>query len=156
MEDIDKKIVDVLTELQKEGTYDVAKYEMYQDLGMLYKGKGDYNTALEYYNRAFGLLLAEKVGIICVYPLYRKIGEVHQLKGNLDKALGFYEKAFDNLLTIEHADATFGISDDARLIYNKLKEVHEAKDSNSTALEYYDKVLEYHSKGELYPLEKVD
>jgi len=61
-------------------------------IGSVYRNKGDYEKALDYYNRSLAINeeIGDKYGM--GYNL-NNIGNVHIYKGDLDKALNYYEKA---------------------------------------------------------------
>jgi len=61
----------------------------------VHQNKGDYDTALSYYERAFVIdkEIGDKVGI---KNSLNNIGLVHSNKGDHDTAMEYYERAFVN------------------------------------------------------------
>ena len=109
----------------------------YNNIGLVYSDKGDYDKALEFLNKAMTIRKA-KLGEehTDVATSYNNIGVVYYNKEDYDKALEYYNKAltiWKSKLGEEHTDvATF---------YNNIGLVYSDKGDYDKALEYYNKAL---------------
>jgi len=109
------------------------------DLGLLYQAKGEWDRAIEYYER--GLALKEKVGDeYGMAPTFHDLGLVYQYKGNLDKAVEYHERS---LAIVEK----IGDEDGMSRIFNSLGGVYQAKGEWDRAIEYYERSLAILEKG---------
>ncbi len=101
------------------------------DLGLLYQAKGEWDRAIEYYERS--LALKEKVGNeYGMAPAFHDLGLVYQRKGNLDKAIEYYERS---LAILEKGGDERGMAP----IFNNLGNVYQAKGEWERAIEYYER-----------------
>ena len=105
----------------------------YNNIGLVYKTKGEYDKALEYYLK--DLAISEKV-LGLEHPdtatTYNNIGLVYQSKGECDKSLEYYLKSvaiFEKVLGLEHPSTA--------TTYNNIGLVYQSKGEYDKALEYY-------------------
>ena len=122
---------------QKYGNSELAKAHSYHLLGTTYKNKGNYNHALEYYQKALKIYLA-KLGDSHpnIATNYTNIGMVYSEKGNYNCALEYYKKSLkiklsrlgDNHLNVAHN-------------YHDIGKIYHVKRDYDRALEYYQKAL---------------
>ncbi len=121
---------------------DTIKSRSYNNIGMVYNDKGDYDQALEYYRKA--LAIDEKVfgkEHPSTASLYSNIGSVYYDKGNYDQALKYYGKA----LAIE--EKVFGKEHPSTATsYNNIGLAYYDKGDYDQALEYYRKALAIREK----------
>jgi len=115
---------------------------LYNDIGLLHNNKGDYDIALEYYQKA--LEIYEKV-FGTEHPdtakSYNYIGLLYNNQGNYDKALEYYMKA------LEIREKLFGTGYfDTATSYNNIGELHAKRGDYDKALDYYHKALEIRMK----------
>ena len=109
----------------------------YNNIGMVYQTKSDYDKALEYLNKAL-TIRKSKLGEehTDVARSYNNIGLVYQAKSDYDKALKYFNKALaiqKAKLGEEHTDvATF---------YNNIGLVYSDKGDYDKALVYNNKAL---------------
>ena len=114
----------------------------YNNLGLAYDSKGDYDKAIEYYQKALKINL-KKPGPEHpdVARNYNNMGEAYREKGDYDKAIEYYQKSLKiNLkkLEPEHPDVAFN--------YNNLGLAYDSKGDYDKAIEYYKKSLEINLK----------
>jgi len=108
------------------------------NLGVLYRAKGDWERAIEYYERS--LALKEKVGDeYGMAPTFHDLGLVYQHKGKWDKAIEYYERS---LAIVEKIGDEYGMS----RIFNSLESVYQAKGDWDRATEYYERNLAFKEK----------
>ena len=109
----------------------------YNNIGSVYSDKGDYDKALEYYNKAL-TIWKSKLGEehTDVARSYNNIGLVYQAKSDYDKALKYFNKA----LAIQKAKLGEEHTDVARS-YNNIGVVYYQKEDYDKALEFYNKAL---------------
>ncbi|MFQ5455474.1 MAG: tetratricopeptide repeat protein, partial [Nitrospirota bacterium] len=107
---------------------DSEKARIYEKIGTVYELKGEYESAVNEYNKAYRLVLknSEKVKI------HEKIGAVYELKGEYESAVNEYNKAFK---------LTRKDSEKAR-IYEKIGVVYELKGEYESAINEYNKAYE--------------
>jgi len=93
-------------DLGKKINFDKAIAQAYNDLGIIYYDKQDFNNAIVSYNKAFEIRtrLKDQKGI---GALYNKIGIVYQKESKFDSALSFAQKA---LAIYEQLQDKIGIS----------------------------------------------
>ena len=109
----------------------------YNNIGSVYSNKGDYDKALEFFNKALAIWKA-KLGEehTDVATSYNNIGSVYSDKGDYDKALEYYNKAlaiWKAKLGEEHTNVATS--------YNNMGLVYSDKEDYDKALEFYNKAL---------------
>jgi tetratricopeptide (TPR) repeat protein len=108
------------------------------DLGMLHQDKGEWEQAIEYYERS--LALKEKVGDEHgMAPTFHDLGLVYQYKGKLDKAIECHGRS---LAIMERIGDEHGMS----RVFNSLGDVYQAKGKWERAIEYYGRSLAIQEK----------
>jgi tetratricopeptide (TPR) repeat protein len=103
------------------------------DLGLLYKAKGEWERAVEYYERS--LAIKEKVGDEHgMAPTLNNLGLVYKAKGEWERAIEYYERslAIKEKVGDEHGMST---------TFNNLGSVYQAKGEWERAIEYYGRSL---------------
>ena len=112
--------------------------ERYMELGYDSYKDGDYNKALEYYNKALDIqkqILGEKDPD--TVASYISIGRIYYVLGSYNKALEYYNKALDIRKQISgerHPNTA--------IIYNNIGGVYYVLGDYNKALEYYKKSLD--------------
>ena len=111
---------------------------LYHRIGWSYNDLGDYNKALEYYEKALKIK-ESKLGKddTDTTATYNNIAGVYYAKGDYDKALEFHEKTLiikESKLGNDHPSTA--------TTYNNIAGVYSAKGDYDKALEYYGKALE--------------
>ena len=105
-------------------------YDSFQD--------GDYNKALEYWNKALDIqkeISGEKNEGVAI--IYGAISSMHYNLGDYNKALEYYNKALDiqkQILGERHPDTAKS--------YNSIGEIYYSLGDYNKALEYYNKALD--------------
>ncbi|MFX1537348.1 MAG: tetratricopeptide repeat protein, partial [Promethearchaeota archaeon] len=113
------------------GAYWIAFFE--DGKGLYYRGKNDWDTALECSQRA--LALWEKIGDLYAIALSLcHIGGSYELKGELDTALDYYQRFLDIAKQMENS------SEIARAL-NRIGYIYLCKGELDTALIYYQQAL---------------
>ena len=111
---------------------DIALF--YGHKASILKDLGNYDKALEYYEKSEKIILAgsDKANLGAIY---NNTGEIHRNKGNYDKALEYYKKS---------EEITLAVGDKAGLgiTYNNIGLIYDNKGDYDKALEYYKKDLE--------------
>lgn len=106
----------------------------YNTLGGTYHVRGDYATALNYYQSALQLL--EQEGELkAAASIYNNIGLIFREQGNTPRALSYYQKYLDIGLKLQDKDVLSGA-------YNNLGTLYSDQSNQSLALEYYQKGLD--------------
>jgi tetratricopeptide (TPR) repeat protein len=103
------------------------------DLGLLYRDKGEWERAIEYYERS--LAIKEKVGDEHgMATTFNNLGEVYRVKGEWDRAIEYYEKdlAICKKVGDEHGMAT---------TFNNLGSVYQDRGEWEQAIECYERSL---------------
>ncbi|MBQ6194890.1 MAG: DUF2225 domain-containing protein [Prevotella sp.] len=114
----------------------------YNNIGIVYKDRGDYNKALDYYQQA--LNIKEKVRgkeHPDTASSYNNIGLVYAHIGKYDKALEYYQLALgirEKVLGKEHPDTA--------IIYNNIGLVYANLGDYDKALKYYQQALDIQEK----------
>jgi Tfp pilus assembly protein PilF/energy-coupling factor transporter ATP-binding protein EcfA2 len=110
----------------------------YNNIGVIYKNKGDNDKALEYYYKSLEIY---KETLPPNHPdmatSFNNIGVIYKNKGDNDKALEYYYKSLEirkETLPQNHPDIARS--------YNNIGLIYDNKDDNDKALEYYYKSLE--------------
>ncbi|MFO7979013.1 MAG: tetratricopeptide repeat protein, partial [Bacteroidales bacterium] len=98
-------------------------------IGIIYRNKGEYATALDYYQKALDLFLDHdlKSGISAVY---NNFGVVYRNLGNYSRAIEYYHKA---LAIFEETGNTRGVA----FCHNNIGIIHDVQKEYGLALEYY-------------------
>jgi tetratricopeptide (TPR) repeat protein len=125
----------------------------YNNIGMAYRSKGEYDRAIEYYQKALKIDL-KKLGPEHpnVAALYNNIGLAYGSKGEYDRAIEYYQKALKidlKKLGPEHPGT-------AR-VYNNIGEAYDSKGEYDRAIEYFQKALKIGIKrlGKNHPHTKI-
>lgn len=103
------------------------------NLGIIYKSKGNTNKALEYYKKSLNLQnkIKDKYGLATAY---NNIGLVYKEQGDIKKALNYYNKS---LKVRELLNDKEGIS----MSYNNIAMIYQSQDKLSKALIFHQKSL---------------
>lgn len=101
----------------------------YNNIGVVYKNRGDLDKALENYIRALRIQEENKFVDALAYT-YSNIGTIYSLKREYDKALQYFYKANDQFESIGHKLRIVGS-------LNNIGNVFEAQGYYDEALEYY-------------------
>ncbi len=120
----------------------VVEAAIYNGLGNAYVSKGDYDRAIEYYNKVLKISL-KTLGSEHphVADVYNNLGLAYSDKGNHDRAIEYYNKALKiHLKTLgpEHPH----VAD----VYNNLGNAYMSKGDYDRAIEYYNKALKIYLK----------
>jgi len=128
--------------LLKQTTDQKEKANIFHQLGLTNKHRGEYSKALEYYEKSLEI---DKKTLPANHPLlatsYNNIGLVYQSMGEYSKALEYYEKSLEirkKTLPANHPDLAQS--------YNNIGNVYKSMGEYSKALEYYEKSLEIYKK----------
>jgi tetratricopeptide (TPR) repeat protein len=123
----------IFEELWREELPPSLESALANDLGLLCQDKGEWERAIEYYERS--LAIDEKVGDEHgMAPSFNNLGNVYYRKGEWDQAIAYYERslAIDEKMGDEHGIST---------TFNNLGEVYRAKGEWDQAIEYYERSL---------------
>ena len=128
------KAIDLSTKIN----YPKSIAQAYNDLGIIYYDKENYDSAILLYNKAIVIRkqLNDKLGIA---KLYNKIGIVYQKQGVFDKAL---ENQFAALNLFQQFNNDFGIS----YSFNNIGILNQNLGRFNEAIEYHKKSLEIKEK----------
>jgi len=119
--------------LEREELSETLEGTLADDLGGLYYNKGEWDKAIEYYQRS--LAIWEKLGHEHKMGLtFNDLGIVYKAKGEWDRAIEYYERslAIKEKLGDEHGMATS---------LNNLGSVYQDKGKWERAIEYYERSL---------------
>ncbi len=122
--------------------------DTYNTIGRVYDNLGNYEKALEFYNKSLDINL-KTIGEIHseTATTYNNIGRVYYALGNYEKALEFYNKSLDiTLKTIGEIHSSTAIT------YDNIGQVYYALGNYEKALEFYNKSLDIKLKtiGEIH------
>lgn len=106
-----------------------GKSSSFNNIGVIYKNRGDLDNALENYISALRIQEENKFNDALAYT-YNNIGTVYSLKGDFEKALQYFYKAYDQFEAIGHKLRIIGT-------LNNIGNVFEAQGHYDEALEYY-------------------
>jgi tetratricopeptide (TPR) repeat protein len=105
----------------------------YNTLGGTFHVRGEYATALNYYQSALQLL--EQAGELkAAASIYNNIGLIFREQGNTPRALSYYQKYLEIGLKLQDKDVLSGA-------YNNLGTLYSDQSNQPLALEYYEKGL---------------
>jgi tetratricopeptide (TPR) repeat protein len=117
--------------LKKEDLSEGLKGTLANDLGSVYQAKGEWDKAIDYYQRS--LAIHEKLGDEHgMSIIFNNLGSVYQAKGEWDKAIDYYQRSLE---IKEKAEDEHGIAS----TFNNLGSVYQAKGE-------WDKAIEYHRR----------
>jgi len=106
---------------------------IYNNIGLIHKSKGDYNKALDWYHKS--LKIMEQVGNQAgLAANYNNIGGIYHFKGDYDKALDWLQK---DLKITERIGDQAGLA----TTYNNIGAIHKSKGAYKMALAYTEKAL---------------
>ena len=119
------------------------------NLGLAYHNKGEYDKAIEYYQKAIAIdkkFYGEEHPEIAID--YNNLGLAYRNKGEYDKAIDYYQKALaidKKFYGEEHPDIAID--------YNNLGAAYDSKGEYDKAIDYYQKALAIDKKyhGEEHP-----
>jgi len=127
--------------------------EAYNNMGLAYNHKGEYDRAIGYYQKALNIDL-KKLGPEhpSVAIDYNNIGLAYGSKGEYDRAIEYYQKALKiNLKKLgpEHPDTA--------IVYNNIGSAYRSKGEYDRAIGYYQKALKIGIKqlGKNHPYTKI-
>ena len=114
----------------------------YSNLGLAYESKGDYDKAIEYFQKSLKINL-KKLGLEHqdVARDYNNLGVAYQSKGDYDEAIEYFYKSLKIYLK------KLGSEDpDVALNYNNLGLTYSMKGDYDKAIEYFQKSLKINLK----------
>jgi tetratricopeptide (TPR) repeat protein len=124
--------------LEEEDLPEDLEGTLANDLGLLYQDKGEWDKAIDYYQRS--LAICEKVGDEHgMASTFNNLGEVYRVKGEWEKAIEYYQRSLEIKEKVgdEHGMAT---------TLNNLGLVYDDKGEWDKAIEYYQRSLEIKEK----------
>ena len=138
----DEKMMQYAFEIAIHALTDDDRAFAYGMLGLAYGNKGEYDKAIEYYEKALAIQLevhgAEHPDI---GTNYNNIGLAYGNKGEYDKAIEYYEKAFAiRLKTLGMEHPAIGQS------YKNIAKSYNSLETACLNKGEYDKALGYHEK----------
>lgn len=111
------------------------------DIGVIYRKRGNYDMALEYYLESYKIYnqLEEEEGLSMIY---NNIGTIHSIKGQNEKALENFLSSYKLLQRIGNKERIIGSLNNIGNVYRQMGNLDEA-------LKYYERALElYQQQGE--------
>lgn len=127
-------------EIHKEAKKIPVLASIYIDMGLLYDDKGDYELAIEYYEKSLKLLNQVK-DISEIARVYNNLGVTWERNGDLDKAIEYYE------MGITAAEKSGDISTKGWVLFNAGGAYAKRND--------FDRAINYCDES-LFILEKLD
>ena len=119
--------------LEEEDLPEGLEGTLANDLGLLYQDKGEWDKAIEYYQRS--LAIKEKVGDEHgMSTTFNNLGEVYRVKGEWDKAIEYFER---DLAICEKVGDEHGMAS----TFNNLGLVYQDKGEWDKAIEYFERDL---------------
>lgn len=116
--------------------------DLYFAMGMVAKGKREYDASMKYYEKALKYKARmNPVDFLCVGKIHACIGEIHRWKGNDGEALKCFEKAVDIYIK-EHAEYHQHMAD----FYDNIASIHRRAKQYDEALVYSKKALSVDEK----------
>jgi len=125
-------------DLLEEELVDKLKGEVLGEAGLVYHAKGEWDKAIDYYQRSLEIL--EKVGDEHgMATTFNNLGSVYHAKGEWDKAIDYYQRSLEIKEKVgdEHGMST---------TFNNLGSVYKDKGEWDKAIEYYQRSLEIKEK----------
>lgn len=116
---------------------DLDKADSYNNIGLVYKARGDISKAKEHYEKALNSWLSvygENDFGAAVY--YNNMGEVYQVQGDVSKAKEYYEKALNISLSV-NGENDLGVA----VYYSNIGGIYQDQGDYFNALIYYKKAL---------------
>ena len=138
--------------LEKIGNDHIVIAKCYTVFGAVYRNKGNYGNALEYYQKSLSIILNipdnDSRSAVLIAVNYNNIGIVYWDKGYFDKALEFYQKSLSirlNTLGQRHPHVAAS--------YGNIGTICFEKGDYYYALEYYQQALLIHLEyyGKIHP-----
>lgn len=117
-----------------DATSDLALSRKFIQIGLVYDNQGEYDKALEYYERAHSI--RQKVhgnNDPTLATTYNNIGSIYDNQGDYSKALEYYQKARDILRNTQKKDLRALLAN----IYNNIGLVYDNLEDYEKALENY-------------------
>jgi len=107
---------------------------LYNLLGLIYDAHGDYDAALQWYQKSVAIqeALGDRAGLA---TSYNNIGMIYDARGDYDAALQWYQKS----VAIQE---TLGDRAGLTTSYNNIGEVNSARGDYDAALQWYQKSVE--------------
>ncbi|CAF4523009.1 unnamed protein product, partial [Rotaria sp. Silwood2] len=130
--------------LLDESSNDKDKSYLYNQLGLIKDGQGDYSKAIEFYERALEIrqkTISENSSDLA--PAWNNIGMAYSRMGEYLKAVEFYEKSlniYEKTLPENHPDLASPYNNIASLSY-KMGEYQKALDFYEKSMNIYEKTL---------------
>jgi tetratricopeptide (TPR) repeat protein len=104
---------------------------IYNAIGLTVEMKGDFDSALNYYERSLGFARELEQGDMERNSL-NNIAGIFKENGQLDKSLAYYRKSLD-----------LAVNEQSKSInYNNIATVYEAKGNYTSAIDYYQKSID--------------
>lgn len=133
-----------ITESSKadDATSDLALSRKFNQIGLVYDNQGEYDKALEYYERAHSI--RQKVhgnNDPTLAATYNNIDSIYDNQGDYGKALEYFEKACDILRNTQKKDLRAFLAN----IYNNIGLVYDNQEDYEKALENYNSSVHQNS-----------
>ncbi|CAF0994842.1 unnamed protein product [Rotaria sordida] len=138
------KAEDVYDILLDQTTTDREKADIYNQLGLIKEGQGQYQDAIAYYQQSSTIL--QKILLptdVRLAATYSNIGLVYDKMGDYSNALSFHQKALEidqKNLPSNHPDLAASYSN-IGLVYDNMRDYSNALSSHEKALEIYQKTV---------------
>jgi tetratricopeptide (TPR) repeat protein len=130
--------MEIFEALLEEELVDELRGEVLGEAGLVYKAKGEWERAIEYYECS--LAIQKKVGEEHgMAATFNKLGSVYQVRGEWGRAMEHYERS---LAIQEKVGDRHGIS----TTFNNLGLVYQARGEWGQAMEYYERSLAIQEK----------
>jgi len=142
---IDDSMMEVLKMAEdnsNDKTKDLDLVLLYNGIGLVYDGKGDFEEALKYYKQCIAIYEKELgTNHVKTAVIYNNIGSVYNKKGDYEKALSFYKKCMaikEKVYGTNHVKTA--------QTYNNIGLVYEKKGDYEKALSFYKKCMTIEEK----------
>ena len=127
------KTLSVWEALAEETLPESLEGTLYNDLGLVYQAKGEWDRAIEFYERS--LAIKEKVGDEHgMSTTLNNLGSVYQDKGEWDRAIEFYERS---LAIVEKVGDVVGVS----ITLFNIASIYEDSERYAEAVELLERVV---------------
>ena len=132
----------LLVSKENRGEENASIAALYNNLGSVYRRKGEFDNAIEFYEKALSIdkkLFGNENPRIATR--YNNLGSVYTKKGELDKAIQYSDQAlaiFKKFHEDEHSDIA--------TCYNNLGLAYRSKGKLDKAIEFYEKALSIDKK----------